>query len=666
MMKCIFKSPIWKLLSLALLSISFMKDAKAGIDTYNCYPEKYQNVYKEQANPEDSEDIKSTKLKFIQLKQELDKLCNESDDKHFDWGYTSQSNLENHIKEDGKWNEYQAKLKQLEPLFNTISNLKASDKACGDKFPYGCPAGTFCYSTTKYQNVDNALQQEFITYSCEKDGYSSFGARVAKVGSSSVGSAVSSYGAGAAIARRVDSDGNAQTETFTGSEVSNVDEFIATGEKPVEVEKAVTDKLTNASCRIDELHEEYMSTCYSCIVVSALIGVFMQVVDQLEPLMQLAGLKLLVLAMLLWLPYFVLKKVMSMVSVEPMEMLQELFQFLFKCLVAYALITSGIKIVSQLMVNPLLGAGADYGISIIDSVMPKTVKATDKLSSDSKQYKIASSNNLDGKVFDKIMQISKKADAAVSLNFVIGNALFCHSHNAGALFHFEKLNEVLKWKLVIPDFWIMLCGACIWVFALFVTFAVNFYLLDLSFKIGFALLALPVTLGLWPISKFEGLCIKCLKVIVNAAGTFMFLGITTGFSIALINASIGGTDNLLTYIKNNDQVSVSRVFGFTSGAFLLVVFAFYYSYKLISGTVEKFADKLFSCDFSGMTPMHHKAVGLVSMGGSAASNLGSWVHRKTTQKAFNAVGYKVNNMAKNTARSAIGGVRKGINKLRGR
>lgn len=409
---------------------------------------------------------------------------------------------------------------------------------------------------------------------------------------------------------------------------------------------------SNEACHIDQLKDRYMGTCYSCVVVSALISTFMAVADKVEPLMQMAGTKLLFIGMMIWLPIYILGKLSSFVSLEPMKMVQELLTFFFKCLLAYTLITSGLRMISTLIVNPLLIAGADYGIAIVDGVMPDKLNI-DGVSEDNKSYRLAASNSIDRKVFDKIMTISKKADAAVSLNFVIGNALFCHSYHAGAISFKIPITENTSIPFYFPDFWLMLCGAVIWFFAFMVVMGVNFYLLDLSFKIGFALMALPITIGLWPFNKFKGKFAECLKIIINAAGTFMFLGISTGISIVLISSALGGTDKLLQEINANNQEYVSQLFSLTGSSFLIILFAFLYSHNLISETVSKLTDKFFGSMMSGITPMNELTTQTIDFAKKQIGNAASIVTGGVGSMASTAV----KSAATQVARKAVNAVR---------
>ena len=822
------------------------------------------------------------------------------------------------------------------------SAFKPTDevKACGDQYPFGCPDGMVCQQTTtsvstEYADISNR------SYTCKKKGSSQAYGSSSTVEGSNVGNVTMSVSGPTAISNVMTKEGESHIQDF--SIINGFDglgEFNETGEY-------VENVRSNAGfCDISALKNDYMSSCYSCVVVGNLIKTFMSISAITYPVAQEAGVKLLVIGMMIWLAFYVLKKLSSFVSLEPMKMLQELFSFFFKCLIAYVLMTSGLRNITDLIVDPILKAGADYGISIIDSVSKDLLKKTEiventkpddyyqmeevkdkkqaekvekatgnkvvgeidakkvrpenmsqfseskgnycilngdknhafgahqldyryagadfaatckytpfvnaynksgykqcankaaKHNHKSKEYKniieqcgnnlrsylqpelkklcqsnpekmkqlqedytrnntypkafalinkkcgtnlnlsnynskenftlsaalisgynhrpatmksivdnISCSKNsnsmgnqlydglnrwyksiggsdrylsekqncqtvlaggdidmsvlegsygssgsethdyrqtnhyyvvkkgeqvfdlvpisqednqavLDTTVFDKIMLISRKADNAVSLNFVIGDALVCHSTHAGAIQFAKKVTDLIGLEFYFPDVWIWLCGAVIWVFALMVTLAVNFYLLDLSFKIGFALLALPITIGLWPFEKFKDKFKVCVDIIINAAGTFMFLGITTGLSVVLISTSLGGTEELFSAIENDRKEYISNTFSLAGAKFFLILFAFLYSHKMISETVSKMANKFFPSVTNGLTPMHHMTTQAIDMGVNAAKTVASGVAGAVTGGATTAA----KAVAKTAARQAVKGIRKGISK----
>lgn len=806
-------------------------------------------------------------------------------------------------------------------------------KACGDQYPFGCPDGMVCQQTTtsvstEYADISNR------SYTCKKKGSSQAYGSSSTVDGSNVGNVTMSVSGPTAISNVMTKEGESHIQDF-----SIINGFDGLG-KFNETGEYVENVRSNAGyCDINALKSDYMSNCYSCVVVGNLIKTFMSISAITYPVAQEAGVKLLVIGMMIWLAFYVLKKLSSFVSLEPMKMLQELFSFFFKCLIAYVLMTSGLRNITDLIVDPILKAGADYGISIIDSVSKDLLKKTEivertkedapyqaepvkdkeqakKVEEENKvkvtgevhtgkyrpedisktkesgmnyccwgdkrkngyhafgahqldffaggavefakrcektnkeiynayvsagkksgtslrsaltpifkrmcstasgqaelkklqddyyisQYKyvlkyasdtlginlnmnnyaqdsnftlsaalisgqihnpgaikriikgikaksgscasrscnmdalakqvyaglkselgfterygtgdgselnlcqrvlnggdidssgLSSSGSsgyasydyrqtdhyyivkkgdqdfdlipiskvdnkavLDTTVFGKIMLISRKADNAVSLNFVIGEALVCHSTHAGAIQFAKKVTDLIGLEFYFPDVWIWLCGAVIWVFALMVALAVNFYLLDLSFKIGFALLALPITIGLWPFEKFKDKFKVCVDIIINAAGTFMFLGITTGLSVLLISSSLGGTEELFSAIENDRKEYISNTFSLAGAKFFLILFAFLYSHKMISETVSKMANKFFPSVTNGLTPMHQMTTQAIDMGVNAAKTVASGVAGAVTGGATTAA----KAVAKTAARQAVKGIRKGISK----
>jgi len=273
---------------------------------------------------------------------------------------------------------------------------------------------------------------------------------------------------------------------------------------------------------------------------------------------------------------------------------------------------------------------------------------------------------MDQKVFDKVMEISKKADAAVSINFVIGESLICHSIHAGAIQFAKKLTDAFGVNFYFPDIWLWLCGATIWFFAFMVVMGVNFYLLDLSFKIGFAILAMPITLGLWPFNKFKDKFLICVRILANAAGTFMFLGITTGLSIILISSALGGTDELFNAIATDKKDYISERFSLTGGAFFLILFAYIYSHKLISKTDDGFAGKFFPAVTNGLSPMHHQTTRVIDAAKKAAMAVGDLAVGAVTGGTSMAAKSAGKQIARQAVRKARDGVSSLKNKVTGK
>ena len=499
-------------------------------------------------------------------------------------------------------------------FFGNIGDVLAG-KSCGHNYPDGCPEGKECKEVILDQWVQRGsgmaarmVHQTSKSYECheiDKKNEKIWGGDIS-YSTAGDGPKITEHnydsGIGVASKTLVDEKGGMLQSTTVGG-------FITVSENDYGYEPLDSLLSNDGFCRIDQLKKDYTSNCYSCLIVANLIRTFMNAIDSTYNVTQVAGIKLLSIGMILWLAFFVINKLSSFVSIEPMDMLQELFTFFFKCLIAYTLITSGLKTLTTLIINPILIVGADYGIAVADAVLPEGMKGISE-HNDKNSYKLTNSSVMDTEVFDKIMTLSKKADAAVSTNFVIGEALICHSIHAGAINITESVEKVIPVKFYFPDVWIWLCGAVIWFFAFMVVMGVNFYLLDLSFKIGFAILAMPVMIGLWPFNKFKDKFKSCVNILINAAGTFMFLGITTGLSVLIISAALGGTEELFAAIASDDKGYVSQRFSLGGGSFIIILFAFLYAHKLISKT-EGLTDKFFESDMKDLNSMHHMTTQMI-------------------------------------------------------
>lgn len=819
---------------------------------------------------------------------------------------------------------------------------KYQGNRCGNNYPFGCPAKQKCWNCKGTRTVPGQPSQPYDDYSCSETApaVSPTGTEHCSVietsGDKGTTWVIPQVGGASWKIETKATGESTQTSSLLGIETEKMETSITGENTYVDVTDVVR---SNAGyCNIEGLKTDYMANCYSCVVVSTLIRTFMNISNITYPLTQAAGVKLLAIGMCLWLAFFVLQKISSFVSLEPMKILQELFTFFFKCLLAYTLVTSGLRMITDLLVDPILKAGADYGIGIIDSVMSDWSTTEDSTKSSDEYYQmekvkdqqdaakveqekdvkvlgqldatktrpenlsqlkesgrnycqtssgdafgahqldyrwqafnfaqqcsdprfknalakvgikkscggndacgkkvrdallpvvnqicsepggkqkmqewqekyhrennfvpafnlinahcklnpkltlsnynqpqyftlsaalisgynhnqtatqeavgnikcsgtynemgnqlydgldkwwinnkfnsgknhryldekkmcqdilagknidttqLASSSDssysssptyssvqhnyylvkdknesyslipissdgktvVDSTVFDKIMKISRKADQAVSLNFVIGDAIICHSMHAGAYQFSTKITKTIGINFYFPDIWLWACGALIWFFALMVTIGVNFYLLDLSFKVGFALLALPITIGLWPFNKFKDEFVKCIKIIANAAGTFMFLGISTGLSVVLISTALGGTDALFDAINNDDKRYISEKFSLTGGSFLLILFAFLYSHKLISETVSKMADAFFSAVTNGLNPMHKKTTQTIDFAKKQATNaiseIGGGIGKSVNKNVVNPLKNGAQNMTKKAARGVVKGV----------
>lgn len=354
-------------------------------------------------------------------------------------------------------------------------------------------------------------------------------------------------------------------------------------------------KLSNATCRIEEMSKKYQSSCYSCIVVKTLLEKFMEACTKVYDLCSDIAVKILLVATLIWVAFWGLKTVSSLANVEPASMINTLLIQFFKIMFAYVVIMSGIDTFIIYIVNPILTAGADFGIAILDGAA-QTLSVTP-----SKEYTYDGVSVLSADMLNKILGFTESMESIVSTNMVIGHALTCHATHAGAWV------ISLMVKIAIPNIWLLLCGALIWFAGFMLALSVCYYLLDISFKIGIAIMIFPIVMALWPFSLTSSKLKTCIGTILKSAAIFAFLAITTSYALTLISISLRDISELSSRIEAGDSKWISDTFDITGPFFIIILFAYFYSLKLISITISDYADQFFKGGLvDKATPMHNE------------------------------------------------------------
>ena len=249
-------------------------------------------------------------------------------------------------------------------------------------------------------------------------------------------------------------------------------------------------------------------------------------------------------------------------------------------------------------------------------------------------------NIMSKSVMNSILGATKAITNITAENMVLGNAITCYS----------TLKEGGAWKLPsdgsllggIINWWkdphitnviMWLEGVLIWCTGFLLTMAVAYYLVDICFKIGFAVIAMPIVVGLWPFNMTKGKFTACVSIIFKAAATFAFLAMTSYYAMRLISAGLEGTpttsyaqqddgqaktgygleelyaaiDTATNGVEDKAQMElVSERLAVFSIDFIILLFCFIYAFKLIGGTVSIFVQKFFPDKAFGQAqPMHY-------------------------------------------------------------
>lgn len=200
-----------------------------------------------------------------------------------------------------------------------------------------------------------------------------------------------------------------------------------------------------------------------------------------------------------------------------------------------------------------------------------------------------------------IFNTTKEISDASSFVLVLGHALTCHAVGPGA--RSATILGVTLFKM--PNISVWLCGAVIYFFGFMLTLSITFYLVDIAFKLGFAIIMLPIGVALWPFPATKDKLSALISIMLRSAAIFVFLALGVSYALNLIGASGGGLEEIFADIDNDKTDAVAENFSLASTHFLIVLFTLLYSMKLVGSAVADYADKFFPDQtFGKASPIH--------------------------------------------------------------
>ncbi|MBP5215662.1 MAG: hypothetical protein J6039_03790 [Alphaproteobacteria bacterium] len=196
--------------------------------------------------------------------------------------------------------------------------------------------------------------------------------------------------------------------------------------------------------------------------------------------------------------------------------------------------------------------------------------------------------------------------------FMLGNALLCYATKVA--------NTEFLGILNIPDLGFLICGAVIYVVAAFMTFSIGMYFVDISFKLGFAMLFFPISVALWPFSPTQSKLTDNLSIIIRNSMLFVLVSVGVAYAVMLISNGVfeGGWESFWDAIESQQTELLSENFSLSSIHILIVAFSLIYGLKILASSVNDYLDSLFNdAVFGSSSPMHHMAT---QVGGTIAEN----------------------------------------------
>ena len=445
------------------------------------------------------------------------------------------------------------------------------------------------------------------------------------------------------------------------------------------------------------LQDRYQSGCWSCLVFEKLTSAFLYAAQEGLPVTQKAGATLLWLGTALWFVFWGLKNVSSFTQVQLGNILNDLFKFLFKVAIAYWFIYYGIAAINKYITTPILSVGAiigqqfwDDGIATEDYT--ETIGLTKDDITELQKEELQTKNNsqiienkltipnikytgptaiMPKSIMNSMLAAMNGITNTVAKNMILGNSIMCYSglKNGGAWYV-----ELWFKDIVITNIFMWFEGVIIWCLGFMLVMAVGYYFIDISFKIGFAILSLPLVMGLWPFGITQDKLFIVISIIAKGSACFAFMAVSTAIGIKLVSESFGGMDELLEKMDELDVVlderidklddlrsEVNQKLKLFSTSFLMVLFSLMYFYKLVKNTCSDLVNKFFPDKaFGDSTPMHSGATMATSFVARPLKNAASMVGDIATHQ----VGKAAQGMLKGTLSATTNTIRHPINTVK--
>lgn len=205
-------------------------------------------------------------------------------------------------------------------------------------------------------------------------------------------------------------------------------------------------------------------------------------------------------------------------------------------------------------------------------------------------------------VLINLYNATRSISNSISLVSSLGDSLMCHA------VHTDKQRlPILGITLVeYPNIPVWICGAIIYFFGFMFLLSITFYVVDISFKLGFAIILMPIGVALWPFEKTKDKIVILISIFLKSAAILAFLSITVAYTVNMLSKALVNLKDIFEAIGQNDTDYIQEAFSLDAGTFLLIVAALAYGMKLIGSTIPDYVNKFFPDKaFGGASPMHH-------------------------------------------------------------
>lgn len=361
----------------------------------------------------------------------------------------------------------------------------------------------------------------------------------------------------------------------------------------------------------------------------------------------------------IWIALKVIAHVSSLTKQDAPKFLVGLINESFKVMLAYLLLTNAHAIYSY-AISPILSAGLDFGSAVLFNTDNFSNCAATSVTDDGR-------NLLPASLYTKLDCFIKAIQKEIAFMQAVGSTLMCVGRHEG------------KIAGIIWDFGMVFQGLILYLFAIALSLAFAFYLIDATVQLGIVGALMPMLIACWPFGPTRKYTSKGWEMFLNTFFTYVFLGIVVSVNMQLVGQAMtnsgeaaasvsnpaspctgeeSGLKALACVINNSDIETLKRMTDLGFGGFLILLCCCIFGFKFTNQSTT-LANSMASGGVSGIGN---------KIGGLAASGAGKLAAKATKpardavsrvgRKVMDGAGQKVGNAAKMVG-SAIGSSKAG-------
>lgn len=275
--------------------------------------------------------------------------------------------------------------------------------------------------------------------------------------------------------------------------------------------------------------------------------------------------------------------------------------------------------------------------------------------------------------------------------FARGHALMCYATNVSPLCldggggMLGAFKSIASCSLKVPLLNYFIPGVLIYITGFFLCMSIGMYFVDISFKLGFAVLFLPLSISLWPFPPTQSKLTENISIIIHSAMLFAFAAIGTAYAVLIISAAMGMEETFWKVINDASSLNAnsglaelglyygkgwakeltnsddsmekfSQNFSISSTYILVILFSLFFAFKILAASINNYLNYFFGDGSLGAADnaMHHmgtQAVGFIknntvdpaarlvrdvamTQGGRALEGVGNFIDRHTPNTKF--------------------------------